>query len=93
MVCMVTHLTTSLLELRMPVTTYQRQAGCCVTPDYAWQRGQVSQVSKPLAYTSRCATASRRDFALRRSPNGQQAAPLLARLALLYWMGASGPIE
>ena len=33
---------------------------------------------------SRCATASRRDFAWRRSPDGQRAAPLLACLALLW---------
>jgi len=34
--------------------------------------------------SSRCATASRRDFAWRRSPDGQRAAPLLACLALLW---------
>ena len=33
---------------------------------------------------SRCATASRRDFAWRQSPGGQRAAPLLACLALLW---------
>ena len=84
MACMVTHLTTSLLELRIPMTPYQRQAGCCVTPDYAWQRGQVSQVGKRPACTSRCATASRRDFAWRQGPDGQRAAPLLTHLVLLW---------
>jgi hypothetical protein len=38
--------------------------------------------------SGRCATASRRDFAWRQSPDGQRAAPLLARQTLLYWMGA-----
>ena len=34
--------------------------------------------------SDRCAAASRRDFAWRRSPGDQQAAPPLARLALLW---------